>query len=381
MAPKKRRRFGEVSKLPSGKYRARYVGPDGGRHSAAYTFVSDRDADLWLAEQERSISLGTWVAPSPATRHLVVASEFTAFALGRIEARQNRTVRPLKASTAQLYRRLLRLELAPAFEGMAVEAITPAMIQTWHDESLKGGTPTQTGNSYLLLNSLFRDALDMGLVTSNPCRVRGAGKPEAAREGVALTHAQVIAYLEAVPADRRLVLFVMAATGLRVGECLALRRKDVDLATGAVTVARTVSRVDGEQVFTAPKTKAGRRTVFLPEAARVALVQWVADQPVRGAEGLLFPATDGRSALSHSVIWTAHSKGRDAVGVPELRIHDLRRTAATLAAQEGATVRELMALLGHTTPAVAMIYQRAQSDRMKAIADGWDAQHRAAEGR
>nr|WP_300148177.1 tyrosine-type recombinase/integrase [Propionicimonas sp.] len=59
----------------------------------------------------------------------------------------------------------------------------------------------------------------------------------------------------------------------------------------------------------------------------------------------------------------AHVKGRTAIGMPDLTVHDLRRTAATLAAQGGATTAELMRLLGHTTAAMAMVYQRATDAR------------------
>ena len=65
-------------------------------------------------------------------------------------------------------------------------------------------------------------------------------------------------------------------------------------------------------------------------------------------------------------------KGRAAVDRPSLRVHDLRKTAATLAAQQGATVREIMVMLGHTTPEVAMIYQAAAEQRMKDIATRMD---------
>ena len=66
--------------------------------------------------------------------------------------------------------------------------------------------------------------------------------------------------------------------------------------------------------------------------------------------------------MNGTVLREAHVKGRDAIGRPGLTIHDLRRTAATLAAQDGATIREVQRMLGHTTVAVAMVYQVA-SDR------------------
>ncbi len=65
---KVKRGFGEVSRLPSGRYRARYTGPDANRHSAPLTFVARIDAEGWLVEQERLISRGEWQPPGRQVR-------------------------------------------------------------------------------------------------------------------------------------------------------------------------------------------------------------------------------------------------------------------------------------------------------------------------
>ena len=63
-----KRAFGEISQLPSRRYRARYAGPDGSRHSAPITFVAKIDAEGWLVEQERLISRGAWRPPTGQVR-------------------------------------------------------------------------------------------------------------------------------------------------------------------------------------------------------------------------------------------------------------------------------------------------------------------------
>lgn len=83
----------------------------------------------------------------------------------------------------------------------------------------------------------------------------------------------------------------------------------------------------------------------------------------------MFTAGDGATPLHSAVLLEAHVKGRDAIARPSLTIHDLRKTAATLAAQQGATTKEIMTMLGHTTPTVAMICQGAAEQQMKQIAD------------
>jgi integrase len=78
---------------------------------------------------------------------------------------------------------------------------------------------------------------------------------------------------------------------------------------------------------------------------------------------LLFPAGDGHSPLNDSVLREAHDKGKAAIDMPRLTIHGLRHTSATLAAQLGATLAELQARIGHSTPNMAMRYQHVAAER------------------
>lgn len=370
----RRRQFGELSKLPSGKFRARFYGPDGLRYSAPHTFLTERDARRFLSIQEGAISAGNWTPPTKQDPH-EVTTNFVEYFNQRLKLWQARTVRPIKASTAALYRKLLRLELEDTFGGRALDEITPALVEDWYAKSMAGGKPTQTNNAYGVLRRVMADAVKAGLVPRNPCTVEGAGKPAPKHEGVALTHQDLADYLAAVPEHRRTLLLLLGSTALRVGEALALRRSDVDLKTGLVEVRQAVSRFEGAVHFDDPKTVAGKRRVFLPPAVLEAVKEWVRSQPMRGSDALLFSASDGVSPLNQSVVREAHMKGREAIGRPSMHLHDLRRTVATLAAQEGATVKELMVMLGHTTPTMAMRYQAAEDDRLKALAARWDAAH------
>ena len=83
--------------------------------------------------------------------------------------------------------------------------------------------------------------------------------------------------------------------------------------------------------------------------------------------GLLFPSDTG-SPLHHRTFGNWWNKARIAAGRPSLGFHDLRHTAATMAAQSGATLRELMDRLGHTTPKAALVYQHT-ADRDQLIAE------------
>ena len=108
----------------------------------------------------------------------------------------------------------------------------------------------------------------------------------------------------------------------------------------------------------ARKTAAGIRDVYLPGAMLPRLRALLSAQPIRGKDGLLFTGQSGQP-LNGSVMRDWHKAALKAAGLPEdVQLHDLRRTALTLAAEGGATVAELQRLAGHTTAAMAMHYQR-----------------------
>jgi integrase len=88
----------------------------------------------------------------------------------------------------------------------------------------------------------------------------------------------------------------------------------------------------------------------------------------KDADALLFPAKDGVSHLQPSTLYRHWYKARAKAGRDDLRFHDLRHSGATLAAQTGATLAELMERLGHSTPQAALRYQHAAQGRDKSIA-------------
>ena len=350
-----RRAFGEISRLPSGRFRARYTGPDLVRHSAPVTFVTRIDAEGWLADQERRISRGEWTAP---TRHVVVPERPVLFGDFAVQVLAGRRLRP---ATIALYAKLLRLAILPTFGALPVAEITAGQVTAWY--ATQKSTPTQQANAYGLLKSILAEAVVDGLIPANPCRVKAGGQKHRAREIDVLSADQLQHYLAAVPEQRMVPLLLAGWCGLRSGEVRGLRVRDLDLDAGVVHVRQAVVRLSGQLLIGPPKTTAGVRSVSIPPHLLPALRDWLARQPRRSRNALLFPAGDGISPLNDSVLRDAHDKAKRAIGVPGLTIHGLRHTSATMAAQLGATLAELQARIGHSTPNMAMRYQHVAAER------------------
>jgi integrase len=159
------------------------------------------------------------------------------------------------------------------------------------------------------------------------------------------------------------MIYTAALAGLRWGELAGLRRHRVDLLRRTVTVAEQLVEVNGRLAFGPPKTEASLRTVALPAPVVDALDAHLARWAEPGVEGLVFPAPE-RGALRRSNfrrrVWAPAVR---RVGLDGLRFHDLRHAAGTQAAVAGATTKELMARLGHSSPRAALIYQHATPER------------------
>ena len=118
-----------------------------------------------------------------------------------------------------------------------------------------------------------------------------------------------------------------------------------------------------------PKTAAGVRDVEIPPHLLPFLLDHLDKWAEDGDNGLLFPAVESPGHhMKHGALYKVYRRARKLAGRSDLRWHDLRHTGATLAAQQGATLAELMNRLGHPTVAAAMIYQHASAERDREIA-------------
>lgn len=374
--------FGSIDKLPSGRWRARYEWPTSQRHKAPATFVRKGDAQYWLESERRLISEGTWTPPEERARKANTAPLTLAkYCAQVLERRSTRASRPLRPLTRQDYDKLLRLHILPVLGALPLDSITPAHVSDWYDQCAPGHA-TSRGKAYDLLRSVFNDAVNDGILPATPCRIRGAGKPKRHKAVDALPLDVLVQYLAAAPEHYRMMLCLAATCALRSGELRGLRRRDVDLRNSVLHIRQQVIKPTHDHhlvyEFADVKTDAGRRDITMPADVATAMHQWISARPVTGPEALVFPAGDGRSPMNDSVLNRAHKRTAAAIGRPNLTVHDLRRTAATLAAQGGATTYEVMRLLGHTRPDVAMMYQLTDTERDRERAARLDAQLKAA---
>ncbi|WP_256388431.1 site-specific integrase [Humibacillus sp. DSM 29435] len=172
---------------------------------------------------------------------------------------------------------------------------------------------------------------------------------------------------QAMPERYRLMVHLAAWCALRFGELTELRLKDVDERACLIRVRRAVTWPGGQPEVGTPKSAAGIRDVSIPPHLIPVIRDHLASHAQRGPDGLVFPNTDGHH-MHHGSLYKVYKPARSAAGRPDLRWHDLRHTGATLAAHAGATTRELMDRLGHSTSAMAMRYQHVADDRPAEIA-------------
>jgi len=354
---RERRGFGEITKLASGRYRARYRGPDRQRHTAPLTFASRMGAEAWLAAQHQIISSGAWRPRAVGAAIPVTLGEYATTALER---------RRLRPGTASLYQRLLTRQILPVLGHEMVADITSMEITRWYLSM--AATPTEQANAYGLLRSILKDAVEEGLIQRNPAQVRGGSQKAPPRDIDVLTIDQLNRYVAAVPARHRVPLLLTGWCGLRSGEARGLRVKDLDLDEGVVRVRQAVVRLPGQLLIQPPRTTAAVRDIAIPPHLLPALRDWMSAQLPRHPDSLLFPASDGVSPLNDTVLRHSHHQARKAINMPGLTIHGLRHTSATLAAQQGATIADLQARMGHATSLMALRYQDAAIGRDRALA-------------
>jgi integrase len=361
----KRRRFGAPRRLPSGRWQARYQGTDGLVRTAPNTFATQGEAARWLTLVEAEIVRGDWIDPYVGT---VPLAEY---------ADQWITERAkLRPRTASIYRSLLARHIKPKLGAFAVADLSAARVREWRAGLLAAGvSDTMTAKAYRLLRAVLNTAVDDDVIRRNPCRIKGAGSEHAAERPVA-TIDQVLDLAQLMPPRFRVLPLLATFCSLRYGELAALRRRDVDLQAATVRVRATLVELsNGQLIFGPPKSAAGLRIVSIPLEIVPVVESHVAEFVGGNAESLVFTGPKGaplrRSNFQRAAKWSAHVA---AVGLPGFHFHDLRHTGNTMASTTGASLRDLMARMGHDNIRAALIYQHTMHGRDRGIADGLDRQ-------
>lgn len=368
--PRKKRQpgtFGTVEKLPAGRYRARYRGPDGHRYPAPTLFLTQRDARGWLSLRQSEIIRGIWMPPGTAERPKP-RLPFETYATRWLADRD------LKTRTREHYEMILEVHLVPAFGAMPLTAITADDIRAWHAK-FGTDTPTMRAHCYRLLNTIMSTAASDGKIPANPCVIRGAGTAHRVRKIRPASPAEIETITAAMPAQYQAMVLLAAWCALRFGELTELRRRDIEISEtklesyGVIRVERAVvrSRETGFETTT-PKSAAGIRDVEIPPHLLPALKNHLTRFVGPGPNELLFGAPRGSGHLAAPSLYRHFYKARAAANRDDLRFHDLRHSGAVLAAQSGATLAELMGRLGHSSPGAALRYQHAAAGRDREIA-------------
>lgn len=382
----RRRGWGRLRQLRSGNWQASYVGPDEQVHNGPTTFHAKDDAAAWLRAEKKLIDADGWTPPADRARERYRKGQTLGeYAETWLPKHRRPDGQPLKARTMAHYRKLLDTRILPQLRDLELRKITEQTVKDWHDGQ-GDGTPTYTAHAYSLLHLILRSAVDDKLISQNPCTVRGATRTKPVHQVEPATVGELATIVEHMAPPHRLAIGLMAWCALRFGEVTELRRSDIDLRRGRIHVQRAVVLVNGQRQVTTPKSEAGIRRVAIPPHLVPVIREHLAEHVGPRPDDLLFTGRTGghlsQSTLNGKPGRTRIIKGRivresasgfrkacEAAGRPDLRLHDLRHTGAVLAAQTGATLAELMARLGHSTPSAAMRYQHAARDRDAEIAE------------
>lgn len=388
MAKKPRRipTFGSMDVLPSGRVRARYSAPDGRRY--ARTFPDESAARAWLTAAEADIAYDRWVPPT---------SEHAARVAAQRDADRAMTVaewaeRWLDAGSVRWaprtgldHRSRLRKHFLPDLGQTLLIDVTRGDVDEWHRKLRRRASAGVPRPVFMTVRALFRAAVEEGIISESPVRVRGADRHQPVRDPErdrVLDAGAVERIAAAMPDHLRLAVWLGARCGLRIGEVLALRRHDIVVEDRVIQVRRQVVAItDGRGAplrETPPKSRASIRAIPIPASIAETLAAHLDEHAAGGARGLLFPrpGTRGRGLLHPNTLRATFARavaGSERVGVV---FHDLRHTCLTRLARAGATTADLMAFAGHSDAEVAQRYQHAslaRTGQLAAEADRLDA--------
>lgn len=346
-------------------------------------FQTKKAAEKFLSETQVQVARGEYVEPLKVPPFDEAAE------------RWYRTKAHRRPSHVCDLRQRLDKHILPRFGSLRLDRISVAEVEKFRDDLIAAGYAYRTINVILrIMSAVFRLAIKYSECTRNPIELveratLAAREVNPGQEGEAsisdavvpdnvLSPGEIKRLLGAAGPGFEKTLFETAyVTGAREGELLALVWSDVELpkeGPGKMAIRRTLSwaGLKGEKErakFFPPKTKAGRRTISLPEPLVGDLRRWKLRCP-SSAEGLVFPDIDG-SPLKREKLLRAHFRpALSRAGLRRTTFHALRHSCASAMIAAGAPITEVQHRLGHASPAITLgVYSHFMKQAESGAAD------------
>jgi integrase len=361
---------GTITKRKDGRWEARISLPDGKRKS--FYGKTRQEVAQHLTQARYEVDRGF---PLPDER-LTVGQHLTSwFESTRLYVR---------SSTRRRYREYVFVHLIPELGHISLSKLTVQQIQVFYVRKLDAGMASTTlHHIHAVLRQAIKQAVELGLVLRNVTDSMKAPR-RTDREMAPLTEDQAKQLRAVVAGDRFEALYVLAlTTGMREGELLALRWQDVDLEHESLVVRMGLQRDGARYTLAETKTAHSRRRVALTRTAVAALrAHWLRQQEERLALGpvwntaldLVFPNTIGGVMSAKRFVETHFKKALVLAGLPDVRFHDLRHTAATIMLSHGVNVKVVSEMLGHADIAITLrVYAHVIPHMQQAAVDVMDA--------
>jgi integrase len=339
---------GTIVRLPSGTYRA-LITLDGKR--VTHTGKTRAECQGWIRKMLDQIDEGLTFKGTQTT-----LDEFLKDWLVTAKT-------ALRPKPAQQYEKLIENHIVPVIGKVKMKDLRPDTIDSLYRNRIKAVIGVRTIRyCHAVLHVALEKAVRLGLLTRNP--VDGATPPRNDQgEMLILDEEQVIQFLIAARGTRHEALFHIAVkTGMRQAELLGLKWADLSWTTGQLQVRRQAQRSPGKgYIFCEPKTKAGRRTIPLGEASLNVLRQHLEKQrllkQVAGARwkesDLIFPSNVG-TPIDLCNLRKEFVRVLRIAGLPEIRFHDLRHTAASIMLKRNIPIFTVSRVLGHSRPSITL---------------------------
>jgi integrase len=358
-----------VKQLPNKKWQARWR--DAHNHTRAKTFRLKADAiahhNAMVTERDSGLN------PSPTAGKITLAAWADQWLAGAMN---------LSQGTTETYRRDLDRYILPTLGEVRLRSLTSEAIEALLAQELEAKiAPSSVHRHYRTIRRCLEVATERNIIGRNPCTP--ITPPRIPRTEMRFLTAEQVELLATEISDRyRAWVLVAAYTGIRWSEAVGLRRRDIDLDGGRLTIVeQLVRRADKTWDRTAPKTRAGRRVISLSPSITSDLTHHVDRWALPGADGLVFANQYGRPLNGPSfrgsvfapacakagladTVWatrgdTTSSKPPRPAGARQRytgapRPHDLRHTAAALMVLAGAHPKAMQVRMGHSSIMVTL---------------------------